>query len=48
LFGQLKCKRINDKPISGWTMADLLTNYVDAINSGAVPNIENAYNQVTK
>jgi len=48
LFSQLKAKRINNKDINGHAMADLLLNYIAAINHGAVPNIENAFSQVSK
>lgn len=34
------------KPISGYGLSTLLHNWVDAINNGAVPNIENSFEQV--
>jgi len=48
LFGDIKIKKINNKEINGNVMVDLLKNYINAINNGVIPNIENAYNQVTK
>lgn len=40
IFQSGKIKKINNHPINGEMLKDLLSCYVTAINDGAVPNIE--------
>lgn len=40
---KLRPKVINNVQINGNAYFSLIKSYVDAINSGAVPNIENAW-----
>lgn len=44
----IKAKTLNGKWISGSMFADLTINYVNGINKGIVPNIENAWSYVCK
>jgi len=46
LFEKIRVKKVMGKPISGYGLSTLLHNWVDAINNGAVPNIENSFEQV--
>jgi chromosome segregation ATPase len=39
---------MNGQTLSGTMFADLVLNYVEAINKGAVPNIENAWSYISK
>ena len=41
-----KIKKINDKEINGEMLSGLIVSYINAINNGAVPNIENAWNYI--
>ena len=43
VIGNIKAKTINDKKINGEMYYSMLSSYVNAINDGAVPNIENAW-----
>lgn len=40
IFQSGKIKKINNHPINGEMLKDLLSCYVTTINDGAVPNIE--------
>ena len=42
----MKPKSINGNLLNGVMLAKLLNSYVKAINEGAVPNIENAWNYI--
>lgn len=46
LFSYSKPKQIHGKEISGAVLAGLATEYTNAINGGAVPNIESAWTYV--
>ena len=48
LFTQDKIKKIKGKEISGEILAGLLSSYVETINTGNVPNIENAWTYICK
>lgn len=41
-------KEMNSKPINGKIMASLLESYVEAVNNGAVPNINTAWEGVVE
>lgn len=43
-----KAKTMNGKTLNGEMYISLVKNYVEAINTGAVPNIENAWSYVCK
>ena len=40
----MKPKTLNGQKLSGELYLSMLSSYVGAINNGAVPNIENAWN----
>ena len=44
----MRPKVLNGKVLNGEMLAGLVDSYVDAINGGAVPNIENAWSYVCK
>ena len=44
----MKAKTINDKKLNGEMYISMLSSYVSAINDGAVPNIENAWNYMCR
>lgn len=44
IFQSNKIKKIQNHPVSGDMLKNLLVCYVEAINDGAVPNIEQAWN----
>ena len=44
----MKPKMINNKPLNGEMFSSLIRSYTLAINNGAVPNIENAWNYLCK
>lgn len=46
LFERIKVKRIMDRPISGSGLATMLASWVEAINEGSIPDIENSFEQV--
>jgi succinate dehydrogenase/fumarate reductase flavoprotein subunit len=48
VINRVKPKIINGKKLSGAMLATLSQSYVTAINNGAVPNIENAWNYICK
>ena len=39
VINQVKCKTINNQAMDGYAWASLVSQYVEAINEGAVPNI---------
>ena len=41
-----KIKKLNGKEINGEMLSGLIVSYINAINNGAVPNIENAWNYI--
>ena len=48
VLNRVKPKLMNGKKLNGSMLAGLVVNYVDAINKGAVPNIENAWSYLCK
>jgi hypothetical protein len=48
VLNKIKAKTLNGKRITGSMFADLVVNYVNGINKGVVPNIENAWSYVCK
>jgi hypothetical protein len=48
VINKVKPKIINGKKLSGAMMCNLAESYVQAINNGAVPNIESAWNYICK
>lgn len=48
VINKVKPKTINGKKLSGAMMLTLADSYVTAINNGAVPNIESAWNYICK
>lgn len=48
IFEDCPLKEMNSKPINGKILASLLEQYVDAVNNGAVPNINTAWEGVVE
>jgi hypothetical protein len=48
VLNRIKPKTLNGKNITGKILIDLCRTYVEAINKGAVPNIQNAWNNICK
>jgi hypothetical protein len=48
VINKVKPKMINGRKLSGQMMLNLAESYVLAINNGAVPNIESAWNYICK
>lgn len=48
IMSKAKVKMLNGKPLSGFMLVSLLQSYVNSINDGAVPNIENAWTYICK
>lgn len=48
VLGRIKPKTLNGTVISGKILIELAHTYVDAINKGAVPNIENAWTNISR
>ena len=46
LMGRIRIKCMNGKPLNGEMYASLVENYIKAVNSGIVPNIENAWTYI--
>ena len=44
----MRPKQLNGKNLSGNMFGTLIKSYVDAINNGASPNIESAWNYICK
>ncbi len=45
---RMRPKMLNDKLLNGEMFVSLMRSYVNSINNGAVPNIENAWNYLCK
>ncbi len=48
VLNRVKPKTLNGKKLNGSMLAGLVENYVEAVNKGAVPNIENAWSYLCK
>ncbi len=48
IFTKVKAKQMNHKYVNGEMLLELARSYVNAINAGAVPCIENAWTYVCK
>lgn len=48
VLGRIKPKTLNGNTINGKILIELAQSYVESINKGAVPNIENAWNNITR
>jgi Guanylate-binding protein, C-terminal domain len=48
IMDRTKIKTLNGKALDGGMLGSLLSNYVEAINKGAVPNIENAWTYICR
>ena len=48
IFRNVKPKQLNGKTLNGSMLLELCRSYVDAINDGKVPCIENAWSYVLK
>lgn len=48
VINRVKPKMLNGKKLTGPMLATLSQSYVTAINNGAVPNIESAWNYICK
>lgn len=48
VVNKMKPKIVNNKKLNGEMYLSLMQNYVSAINDGAVPNIENAWNYMCR
>ena len=44
VISDIKPKSLEDKKLNGRMYLSMMTSYVEAINDGAVPNIESAWN----
>jgi len=43
IFSKIKAKKVNDKPLNGQLLVALCKGYMEAINKGALPNVESAW-----
>lgn len=48
VINRIKPKMMHGKKLNGEMLSNLATSYVDAINKGAVPNIETAWSYICK
>lgn len=48
ILNRIKPKQLNGKNLSGQMYCDLVRSYVAAINQGAVPAIESAWNYICR
>jgi hypothetical protein len=48
VINRIKGKTLNGKKLNGIMLYNLALSYVDAINKGAVPNIESAWSYICK
>jgi hypothetical protein len=48
MMDSIRLKTLNGKPLTGDMYATLVSSYIDAVNSGVVPNIENAWTYICK
>lgn len=46
IFGRLQPKRINNNIVDGDAYFKIIKTYVEAINNGAVPNIQSAWEYI--
>lgn len=46
VLNRIKPKLLNGKKLTGSMLAGLVQNYVQAINQGVVPNIQNAWSYI--
>ena len=47
-IGKIRPKTLNGTPITGRVLVNLAQQYVEAFNTGAVPNIENAWTYICR
>lgn len=48
IFKESKAKRFRGKALNGITLANLITAFIDSMNSGLVPNISNTWDGIIK
>lgn len=48
LFNKVKVKTMNGEPLNGQMLNHLLESYMNAVNNGAVPNIQHAWTYICK
>ena len=48
VLNSVKPKALNGRALNGEMLVELIESYVNAVNKGAVPNIENAWNYICK
>jgi hypothetical protein len=48
ILNRMKPKTLKNKTLNGEMYAGLVRSYIDSINEGAVPNIENAWSYICK
>jgi hypothetical protein len=48
VINRVKPKTLHGKKLTGAMLANLASSYVSAINNGAVPNIDSAWNYICK
>lgn len=48
MINRIKPKQINGRKLNGEMLYNLAQSYVDAINKGAVPSIENSWSYICK
>lgn len=48
IFKNAKLKTLNGKALNGEMLSGVMKNYIEAINNGAVPNIESAWTYICK
>lgn len=48
VLNNVKPKMLNNRALNGDMLVELIESYVNAVNKGAVPNIENAWNYICK
>lgn len=48
IFKESKAKRFRGKALNGISLANLLTSFIDSMNSGLVPNITNTWDSIIK
>lgn len=46
MLNRMNPKKLNGKLLNGEMVGDLLRTYVQAINEGAIPNIESAWTYI--
>lgn len=48
VINRIRPKMLKGKPLNGVMLYDLMTQYVDSINNGAVPSIDSAWSYICK